>query len=112
MELRRQSRLFLRLSVAALAFVFADATACSRTPGFTNPDQSRQPSPLGSACGSAPECQTGFCAAGICCDAPCDGTCMQCAADGRCSVVPVDDAACGVVDCDALDSTCRDFHDL
>ena len=41
------------------------------------------------------------------------GTCMACDGTGRCAVTPPDDAkGCGVIDCDRLDTSCRDYKDL
>ena len=40
------------------------------------------------------------------------GTCKTCDGSGKCSVKPEDDPACGVVDCDLLDTSCRDYRDL
>lgn len=37
---------------------------------------------------------------------------MGCDGSGKCSKIPVDDVACGVIDCDKLDSKCVDYHDL
>jgi len=40
------------------------------------------------------------------------GLCMICDGNGNCNAVPDDDSGCGVIDCDGLDTTCRDYHDL
>jgi hypothetical protein len=45
----------------------------------------------GASCSVANECQTGFCAQGVCCDSACAGACSSCAlpgALGTCSTVP------------------------
>jgi hypothetical protein len=45
----------------------------------------------GDACGAGTECLTGFCAQGVCCNAPCAGTCEACnltATLGTCTKVP------------------------
>ena len=34
--------------------------------------------PLGGACSTPLNCQSGFCVDGVCCDAPCTGTCQAC----------------------------------
>ncbi|MEZ4314092.1 MAG: hypothetical protein R3F14_39230, partial [Polyangiaceae bacterium] len=50
--------------------------------------------PTGNACALGVECQTGFCADGVCCDTSCTGTCQACTAakksagtDGTCGPV-------------------------
>ena len=40
------------------------------------------------------------------------GTCKACDGTGQCSKTPADDKACGVIDCDKLDTKCRDYADL
>ena len=40
------------------------------------------------------------------------GTCAACDGTGRCAATPPDDPGCGVIDCDKLDTQCRDYHDL
>jgi len=40
------------------------------------------------------------------------GTCMTCNGTGACSSTPIDDSACGTIDCDGLDTTCRNYNDL
>ena len=40
------------------------------------------------------------------------GTCKACDGTGRCFKMPADDAACGIIDCDQLDTPCRDYQDL
>ncbi len=58
-------------------------------------------------------CQSGRCVDGVCCKTACDGVCQRCGAgDGVCDEVPADDSACGVINCDGLDTDCRDYHDL
>lgn len=44
----------------------------------------------GEACGTGAECNTGFCADGVCCDVACNGVCESCAGPlkGTCSPVP------------------------
>jgi hypothetical protein len=47
--------------------------------------------PLGAACAAGTECNSGFCAQGVCCRTACTGTCMSCAltgTGGTCSTVP------------------------
>lgn len=43
----------------------------------------------GGVCGSDEECSTGFCTAGVCCNARCDGSCQACGT-GTCGAVPGD----------------------
>jgi len=46
---------------------------------------------IGVACGSGPECSSGFCAQGVCCGTACGGTCQSCAMTGTvgtCTNVP------------------------
>ena len=59
----------------------------------------------GGACDGKGQCE--FPGAGSGC-----GTCMACDGTGRCSGSPPDDTGCGIIDCDKLDTTCRDYHDL
>ena len=41
------------------------------------------------------------------------GACKACDGTGRCSVTPPDDAkGCGTIDCDRLDTRCRDYKDV
>ncbi|MFH0902049.1 MAG: kelch repeat-containing protein, partial [Pseudomonadota bacterium] len=40
------------------------------------------------------------------------GICQACDGAGSCAVVPPDDAKCGTIDCDTLDTSCRDYADL
>lgn len=60
---------------------------------------------LGQSCELAEQCESGFCADGVCCDLPCKERCWSCAlpsAPGRCNAVPADTpdprAAAGVKD--------------
>ncbi|MCG2717233.1 MAG: hypothetical protein L6408_00150 [Nanoarchaeota archaeon] len=39
------------------------------------------------------------------------GTCKTCNS-GLCNTTPADDSACGTIDCDGLDVTCRNYNDL
>jgi hypothetical protein len=73
------------------------------------------------------ECRAG----GVCDPAEnCDGTSKQCPTDikspagtdcglcevcdglGSCAQTPLDDSDCGIIDCDELDTTCRNYNDL
>ena len=40
------------------------------------------------------------------------GTCKACDGTGQCASTPPDDNACGITDCDKLDTACRDYQDL
>ena len=40
------------------------------------------------------------------------GTCKACDGTGQCASAPIDDKACGLIDCDKLDTACRDYRDL
>ncbi|MFH0899892.1 MAG: hypothetical protein V2A73_04610, partial [Pseudomonadota bacterium] len=40
------------------------------------------------------------------------GTCAVCDDAGACSEAPADDHRCGVLDCDELDTTCRNYSDI
>jgi len=40
------------------------------------------------------------------------GKCMACDGTGQCNRPPKDDSSCGTIDCDKLDTKCRDYHDL
>lgn len=65
-------------------------------------------SPLGAACASNGDCESGFCVEGFCCDGACNGDCEKCGADGRCNVSPALDFACEAVSC-PLATTCRSY---
>lgn len=46
--------------------------------------------PLAATCGSPAECESGFCADGVCCDGACDGQCEACSepkSSGKCRAV-------------------------
>jgi hypothetical protein len=45
------------------------------------------PQCIGLSCSTGPECKSGFCADGVCCNAPCDAICVSCF-DGDCVNVP------------------------
>src|SRR5438093_907435 len=75
------------------------------------------------ACSHSSDCvsQGQVCAGGVCMDVSqagcindvaCAGPCMACTTAGTCTATPADDIACGVIDCDGLDTTCRDYTDL
>jgi len=40
------------------------------------------------------------------------GKCQACDGTGNCTKTPTDDINCGTIDCDKLDTACRDYHDL
>ena len=40
------------------------------------------------------------------------GTCKACDGTGTCNKSPLDDPACGTIDCDQLDTKCQDYSDL
>ncbi len=42
----------------------------------------------------------------------CSGNCSVCDGSGNCSSYPTDDSACGTIDCDGLDTSCRNYNDL
>ncbi|MFH0899036.1 MAG: SBBP repeat-containing protein, partial [Pseudomonadota bacterium] len=68
--------------------------------------------PNGAICATAGACASGICEDGMCCAVAC-GLCSSCDVTGSaCTVVPADDPACGVIDCDGLDNECRDYRDL
>ncbi len=67
--------------------------------------------PLGSDCAEDDDCRSGYCSNDVCCASRCDGLCMACSAEGQCDEMPRDDERCGVIDCDGLDDTCRNYHD-
>ncbi|MBW2735401.1 MAG: right-handed parallel beta-helix repeat-containing protein [Deltaproteobacteria bacterium] len=41
---------------------------------------------LGDACQQSEQCESGFCADGVCCNGTCEGTCRSCAVEGRAGV--------------------------
>jgi len=56
----------------------------------------KAPAPNGTPCASAAECQSGFCADGVCCQTKCDALCYSCSAakknsgpDGSCAETKV-----------------------
>jgi MYXO-CTERM domain-containing protein len=40
------------------------------------------------------------------------GTCKACNGASLCNITPDDDDACGTIDCDQLDTSCLDYHDI
>ena len=84
---------------------------CDFTPAGTDPaheciDSASDPSGrCGGVCNGRGACE--FPGAGTTC-----GTCKACDGSGKCSLAPEDDQTCGDIDCDGLDTTCRDYHDL
>lgn len=69
----------------------------------------------GSPCASAAQCTTGFCVDNVCCNTACnDAVCAACDVPGNAGTCakPEDDPACGIIDCDGLDRSCRNYHDL
>ncbi len=63
---------------------------------------------LGSACGAAADCASGFCVDGVCCDTGCADVCSSCSipgTEGACSPVP-SDALCSPLQC-PLGTECR-----
>ncbi|HET6148241.1 MAG TPA: kelch repeat-containing protein [Polyangia bacterium] len=84
---------------------------CDFTPAGTDPrneciDSASDPSgKCGGVCNGRGACE--FPAANTGC-----GTCKVCDGSGKCNVKPEDDPACGTVDCDQLDTSCRDYRDL
>jgi hypothetical protein len=70
------------------------------------------PQANGVACNTNADCISALCEDGVCCAVAC-GLCASCDAVGSaCSVMPVDDAGCGPIDCDFLDVSCRDYTDI
>ncbi len=65
----------------------------------------------GAPCGACSVCD----AAGACVAAPrgtACGVCAGCDDAGGCTVAVTDDPACGTIDCDGLDTACRDYDDV
>jgi hypothetical protein len=54
---------------------------------------------LGTACGSARDCLSGFCTDGVCCESQCGGVCAQCEAGTGACITPATDPACSPVIC-------------
>jgi hypothetical protein len=81
--------------------------SCTAIPASTDPD--------GECLGTDPACGGG-CDGKRQCEFPGAGTscglCRTCDGTGRCLGTPEDDPACGSIDCDQLDSACRDYRDL
>ena len=81
--------------------------SCTPQAAGTDPDQDcigKDPT-CGGKCDGAGKCV--LAKVGIGC-----GTCKTCDGAGQCNSTPPDDSACGVIDCDKLDSKCRDYKDL
>ena len=63
---------------------------------------------IGQACSNAFDCQSGFCANGVCCSSACDGVCESCALPssvGTCSLEPLgtqSDTCTGAFACDGF----------
>lgn len=64
--------------------------------------------PLGTPCSVDDTCRSGWCTNGRCCESRCNGVCANCSASGAC-VMPTDDSRCGSIDCDGLDTVCRNY---
>ncbi len=61
--------------------------------------------PLGAACAIDPDCRSGFCVSGICCDRLCDGDCEACASSGLCTPEPSTTVCRSPADaCDAVET--------
>ena len=80
---------------------------CTAIPAKVDPD--------GECIGKEPSCG-GVCSGARQCIFPnigkgC-GLCKACDGTGQCSMMPPDDPNCGVIDCDLLDTKCRDYRDL
>ncbi len=55
---------------------------------------------LGAACKAAGQCQSGFCAGGVCCDKACGGKCQSCSLKGKeGTCMPLDKTPCGTTAC-------------
>jgi MYXO-CTERM domain-containing protein len=81
-------------------------TAAGTDPNHDCIDSASDPTGVcGGKCNGQWACE--FPAAGTSC-----GTCKQCDGASKCSVKPEDDNACGVIDCDQLDTSCMDYRDL
>jgi len=81
-------------------------TAAGTDPNHDCIDSASDPTGVcGGKCNGQWACE--FPAAGTSC-----GTCKQCDGASKCAVKPEDDNACGVIDCDQLDTSCMDYRDL
>ena len=82
---------------------------CTYIPANSNPDKECLGTDIkcGGQCNGQGQCD--FPGLGTACGA---GSCKACDGTGSCNRTPLDDATCGGIDCDKLDSTCRDYHDL
>jgi hypothetical protein len=80
---------------------------CKPVPQGKNPDKEclGKDVQCGGLCDGKGQCD--FPGAGTTC-----GKCMACDGTGQCNATPKDDSACGVIDCDKLDTACRDYADL
>ncbi len=61
-----------------------------RAPDASRPDGPRRPDgaaglPLGAICTSGVQCNSNFCADGVCCNTACDGLCVRCERTGQCT---------------------------
>ena len=62
------------------------------------------PAPLGTTCGADPECASGQCTDGVCCESECLGICRKCKPTGRCENLPAGTEEAG--DCPDASETC------
>ncbi|MFL5348112.1 MAG: hypothetical protein ACJ8AT_25245 [Hyalangium sp.] len=53
-----------------------------RAPALCINDKCQEPQPPGQPCTEASQCQSGFCADGVCCNTRCDGSCESCGVSG------------------------------
>lgn len=95
-----------------------DADSCTAAEGRVCDLQGRCSASLGHACDASTPCGTGQCVLGVCCDSPCDGTCVSCKGaenvvgrDGICAPTkagldPQDDCADDGTDSCQRDGTC------
>ena len=81
--------------------------SCTAHPAKTDPENDciGKDAKCGGACDATGVCD--FPGVGQGC-----GTCKACDGTGSCARTPPDDSACGVIDCDKLDTKCKDFVDL
>jgi len=67
---------------------------------------------LGDTCGTCEYCSNNDLTCNSYSTSTSCGTCKVCNGSSSCSSTPADDSECGTIDCDGLDTTCRNYNDL
>ncbi|MFO0575211.1 MAG: hypothetical protein U1A78_14570 [Polyangia bacterium] len=86
----------LRASVAGTTFTLQSVTGPTSIEGTFKKG-------LGSGCGEAGECRSGFCTSGVCCESACENGCNTCSAAGTAGTCT---PACGNFACNSEQNAC------